>query len=161
MQILMGNLTNPHRGFRQPLWMISLQRHHNVRDCVSNHQSHDCLVDGLYRRRSKKTSRHWLRAGNSPVTGEFPTQIASNAKMFPFDDVLMVVASIRYYQRQTYMITNRKFRRKHGHSCSHCDDKMWLGATWPAHTHGHVRPKIMYLTRKRWLYDDVMVNSYI
>ena len=27
--------------------------------------------------------------GNSPVTGEFPTQRASNAEMFPFDDVTM------------------------------------------------------------------------
>ena len=28
-------------------------------------------------------------AGNSPVTGEFPAQMASNAKMFPFDDIIM------------------------------------------------------------------------
>ena len=27
--------------------------------------------------------------GNSPVNGEFPTQRASNAEMFPFDDVIM------------------------------------------------------------------------
>ena len=26
---------------------------------------------------------------NSPVTGEFPAQMASKAKMFPFDDVIM------------------------------------------------------------------------
>ena len=26
---------------------------------------------------------------NSPVTGEFPAQMASNAEMFPFDDVIM------------------------------------------------------------------------
>ena len=35
------------------------------------------------RRRSKKTSKHrvtGLRAGNSPVTGEFPAQMASNAE---------------------------------------------------------------------------------
>ena len=29
---------------------------HNVRDGVSNHQSHDCLLNRLFRRRSKKTS---------------------------------------------------------------------------------------------------------
>ena len=28
--------------------------------------------------------------GNSPVTGEFPAQMASNAIIFPFDDVIMV-----------------------------------------------------------------------
>ena len=39
------------------------------------------------RRRSKKTSKvrvTGLCAGNSPVTGEFPAQRASNAEMFPF-----------------------------------------------------------------------------
>ena len=30
--------------------------------------------------------------GNSPMTGEFPTQRASDAKMFPFDDVIMLGA---------------------------------------------------------------------
>ena len=44
------------------------------------------------RRRSKKISKlgvTGLWSGNSPVTGEFPAQRASNAKMFPFDDVMM------------------------------------------------------------------------
>ena len=49
------------------------------------------------KRRSKKTSM--LRVpgickGNSPVTGEFPAQKASNAEMFPFDDVIMIYFSI-------------------------------------------------------------------
>ena len=46
----------------------------------------------VYSLRSKKTSKHRvtaLCAGNSPGTGEFPAQMASNAKMFPFDDVIM------------------------------------------------------------------------
>ena len=30
-----------------------------------------------------------LCAGNSPVTGEFPAQMASNAENVPFDDVIM------------------------------------------------------------------------
>ena len=30
-----------------------------------------------------------LCVGNSPVTDEFPAQRASNAEMFPFDDVIM------------------------------------------------------------------------
>ena len=56
---------------------------HNGRDCVSNHQPHDCLLNHLFRRRSKKTSKlriTGLCVGNSPVTGEFPAQIASNAE---------------------------------------------------------------------------------
>ena len=50
---------------------------------VSNHQPHDCLLNHLFRRRSKKTSKlrvTGLCAGNSPGTGEFPTQMASYAE---------------------------------------------------------------------------------
>ena len=60
-----------------------LQWRHNGRDGVSNHQPHNCLLDRLFRRRSKKTSKPrvtGLCAGNSPVTGEFPAQRASNAE---------------------------------------------------------------------------------
>ena len=32
-----------------------------------------------------------LCEGNSPVAGEFPSQRASNAEMFPFDDVIMII----------------------------------------------------------------------
>ena len=43
-------------------------------DGVSNHQPHDCLLNRLFRRKSKKTFPHkW------PVT----------QKIFPFDDVIM------------------------------------------------------------------------
>ena len=54
--------------------------------CVSNHQPHDCLLNRLFRRRSKKiSSTSKLRVngrceGNLPVTGEFPAQRASNAE---------------------------------------------------------------------------------
>ena len=50
---------------------------------VSNHQSRDCLLNRLFRRWSKKTSKlrvTGLYVGNSPVTGEFPAQRASNAE---------------------------------------------------------------------------------
>ena len=60
-----------------------LQWRHNGRDSVSNHQPHDCLLNRLVRGRSKKTSTlpvTGLCVGNSPVTGEFPTQMASNAE---------------------------------------------------------------------------------
>ena len=49
----------------------------------SNHQPHYCLLNRLFRRRSKKTSTirvTGLCARNSPVTGEFPAQMASNAE---------------------------------------------------------------------------------
>ena len=56
---------------------------HNGRDSVSNHQPHDCLLNRLCRRRSKKTSKlrvAGLCAGNSPWIGEFSAQMASNAE---------------------------------------------------------------------------------
>ena len=69
-------------------WIRQTQREHtrwryNGRDGISNHQPHDCLLNRLFRRRSKKTSKlrvTGLSAGNSPVTGEFPTEMASNAE---------------------------------------------------------------------------------
>ena len=64
--------------FRWPLqW-----RHHGP-DGVSNHQPHHCLLNCLFKCRSKKTSKlrvTGLCEGNSPVTGEFPTERASNAE---------------------------------------------------------------------------------
>ena len=65
------------------LVILSLQWHHNGRDAVSNHQPHDCLLNRLFRHRSKKTSKlrvTGLCAGNSSVTGEFPAQMARNAE---------------------------------------------------------------------------------
>ena len=62
---------------------ISLRWRHNGHDSVSNHQPHDCLLNRLFRRRSKKTSKlrvTGLRVGKSPGTGEFPAQMASNAE---------------------------------------------------------------------------------
>ena len=63
------------------LW--TLQWRYNGHDIVSNHQPHACLFNRLFRRRSKKTSKlrvTGLCAGNSPLTGEFPAQMASNAE---------------------------------------------------------------------------------
>ena len=66
------------------LWVFSaLLWRHNGPDSVSNHQPHDCLLNRLFRRRSKKTSKlrvTGLCARNSPGTGEFPKQMTSTAE---------------------------------------------------------------------------------
>ena len=65
------------------LFYDTLQWRHNVCDCVSNHQPRDCLLSRLFRRRSKETSKlriTGLCGWNSPMTGEFPAQRASNAE---------------------------------------------------------------------------------
>ena len=90
----------------------SLQWRHNGRDSVSNHQPHDCLLNRLFRRRSKKTSKlrvTSLCAGTSPVTGEFPAQMASNAEnvsiwwrhhviLIPTDKKSALVQVMAWYQ---------------------------------------------------------------
>ena len=70
---------------------------HNEHDGVSNHQCLNCLLNRLFRCRSKKTSKlcvTGLYEGNSPMTGEFPAQKASNAENFSFDDVIMIILLI-------------------------------------------------------------------
>ena len=72
----------PYMRGRYRLAAASSQWRHNGRDSVSNHQPHDCLLKRFFRRRSKKTSKlrvSCLCVDNSPVTGEFPAQMASNA----------------------------------------------------------------------------------
>ena len=78
-----------YRGF-ETSWDLTIRRfigslywRHNGRDSVSNHQPHNCLLNRLFRRRSKKTSKlrvTGLCVGNSPGTGEFAAQMASNAE---------------------------------------------------------------------------------
>ena len=72
-----------HVDYRMLAQNLSLRWRHNGRDSVFNHQPHGCLLNRLFRRRSKKTSKlriTGLCAGNSPVVGEFPSQRASNAE---------------------------------------------------------------------------------
>ena len=80
---------NNHKGFRGPLCgesierSITLQWRHNESDGISKHRHPDCLLSRLLSRRSKKTSKLRLTGlceGNSPVTGEFPAQMASDAE---------------------------------------------------------------------------------
>ena len=58
----------------------SLQWRHDGHDSISNHQPHNCLLNRLFRRISKITSKlrvTGLSEGNSP---EFAAQMASNAE---------------------------------------------------------------------------------
>ena len=74
-------------------YIIALRWRHNWRDNVSNHQPHDCLLNRLFRRRSKKTSKlrvTGLCAGNSPGPVNSPHKGPVTRKMFPFDDVIMM-----------------------------------------------------------------------
>ena len=79
----------------------TLQWRHNERDGVSNHQPHDCLLNRLYRRRSKKTSAS-LAFGRGihrwPVNS--PHKWPVTRKMFPFDDVTLNACSFDHLGRK-------------------------------------------------------------
>ena len=73
--------------------LVSLQWRHNGCDRVSNHQPQHCLLNGLFRRRSKKASK--LRAtglcgGIHLSLVNSPHKWPVTRKMFPFDDVIML-----------------------------------------------------------------------
>ena len=85
-----NNTHSTSRVAKNPLW--PLRWRHNEHDGVSNHQRFDCLLDRLFRPRSKKTSSSASLAFvrgihrwpvNSPHKGPV------TRKMFPFDDVMM------------------------------------------------------------------------
>ena len=90
---------------RVSLWVVmEVQIHqrlcsHNERDRVSNHLCLDCLLYRLFRYRSKNASKlcvTCLCEENSPVTSEFLAGMASNAEMFPADDVILRQVTIHY-----------------------------------------------------------------
>ena len=64
----------------------SLQWRHNDHDSVSNHQPHGCLLNRLFRRRSKYTSKlrvTGLCVGNSPGPVNSPHKGPVMRKIFP------------------------------------------------------------------------------
>ena len=65
--------------FMFTLFLLYLVKNYNNKNNESINQS-CCRDDNLLR-----LSRC------APVTGEFPAQMASNAEMFPFDDVIMLM----------------------------------------------------------------------
>ena len=68
----------------------TLHWRHNGRGGVSNHHTHDCSLNRLFRLGSKKTSQlrvTGLCAGNSPVNS--PHKWPVTRKMIPLDDVIM------------------------------------------------------------------------
>ena len=104
---------------RLALWipMITLPWRHNGRDSVSIHQPPDCLLNRLFRRRSKRTPK--LRViglcggiHRGPVYS--PHKWPVTRKMSPFDDVIMkyIVSPILFLcmkdsMRHTTWRTNR------------------------------------------------------
>ena len=100
-----------------------------------NYQPHNCLFNRLFRRRSKKTSMPrvtGLCEGNSPVTGEFPTQRASNTEN----------VSIWWH----YHAKNKGYAMWTIHSLFHVISRNICSVPWP-----FVSEEPIWLPRYRWL----------
>ena len=83
---------------------ITLQWRHNERDGVLNHRRLDCLLNILFRRRSKKTSKlrvTGLHEGNPPLTGGSPHKGPVTRKMLQFDDVIMITLALTLAYQQS------------------------------------------------------------
>ena len=112
----------------------ALQWRHNWHYGVWNHQPHDCLLNHLFRCRSKKASKPrvtGLCEGNSPVTGEFPAQRASNKE------------NISIWWRH--------------HGIRHCDMILCTGWTVRKRQCGNCRPKQAELCRLWRIYRHIHV----
>ena len=55
------------------------------------------VYSGADIKKNIKAPRHWPLCGNSPMAGEVPARMASNAKKFIFDDVVMVRCVTIFY----------------------------------------------------------------
>ena len=89
------------------MYVNKLHWRHNDHDGVSNHQPHGCLLNRLFRRSSKKTSKlrvTGLCVGISPGPVNSPHKGPVTRKMFLFDDVIMgkVVRSSYVYNGDSY-----------------------------------------------------------
>ena len=71
---------------------VPLHWRHNDHGGISNHQACGCLLNRLYRRRWKKTSKRHVTGlceGNSVGPVNSPHKGTVTRKMCPFDDVIM------------------------------------------------------------------------
>ena len=99
---------------------VTLQWCHNEHDGFSKHQPHDCLLNRLFRSRSKKTSKlsiTGLCEGYSPVIIEFPVRRASNAEnaaiCWPHHDISLTLSKITYFH-DSFNFEFKSFREHSG-----------------------------------------------
>ena len=140
------------------LW-IALQWRHNDHDSVSNYQPRDCLLNRLYRRRSKKTSKlrvTGLCVGNSPGPVNSPHKGRATRKMFPFNDVIMVFHCLQRHQcrRSTQNDNCPVFGGSINHLWCHCS-LLWR------HNDPHCHSIVCYcgyINNNRIVYVDYLIE---
>ena len=87
--------------------VYALQWCRNGRGGVSNHRRLDCLINRLFRRRSRKTSKlsvTGLCEENPPMAVGFPSQRANNAETVPI---------CWRHHRQSWYLNNERVTRGH------------------------------------------------
>ena len=141
--LLRGSICKKWTHFKTLLWR------HNGCDDVSNHQAHDCLLNRSCKSRSKKTSKlrvTGLCAGNSPLTDEFPAQMASNA-----EKISIMMTSSWLCKRWSYDMQASQYPSAHGTRGSCCRQDYHY-STWRA----------INICYKRWLINNALSkqNSY-
>ena len=122
-----------------PKWLPTSRWHHNGLDGVLNHQPHDCLLNRLFRRRSKRTSKlhvTGLCAGNSPWPVNSPHTWPVTRKIFPFHDVIMKLMPLITGNTDVYSTTRFWLATKaHIYSAQLAlSDLMWIHHT---NVHGY------------------------
>ena len=155
---------------RSEYGQVPLQWRHNERNFVSNHQPRDCLLNSLFSRRSKKTSKlsvTWLYAGNSPVTGEFPAQRPSNAENVSiwWRHHAMVVnhfprnisGSVRVNPLSAVYLTVREITKSSGtFSATYISSNI----IWLLQLYDRIQLKPNY-TWINWNHDNIAIRSHI
>ena len=89
--LMVGSVDSTLQGIKL-FFCNPLQWRHNGRNSVSIHQPHDCLLNRLFRRRSKKTSKlrvTGLCVGIHRWPVNSPHKWLVTRKMFPFNDVFI------------------------------------------------------------------------
>ena len=87
----------------------SLRWRHDGRDSVSNHQPHDCLLNGYsgadQRKKQSSASLAFVRGiHRGPVNS--PHKWPVTLKMFPFDDVIMFILGLKLIPVVIHIILN-------------------------------------------------------
>ena len=146
---------------------ILLQWHQNERDGVSNHQPHNCLLNGLFRPKSNKTSKlrvTGLCVGNSLGPVNSPHKGPVTQKMFSFDDVIMLwcqcgITTCKHaiiYQNQTQiglmLVASEWYQPSSGtlwNVCSVCNSQVDEDISGVL-CHNGCRDHWLYLTLQPW-----------
>ena len=81
---------------------------HSGRAGVSNHQHHDCLLNGLFRRRSKKTSKLRVTGFVRRIPVNSPPKWPVTRKMFPFDDAIMRYSKVKLWGHTCWIMITFK-----------------------------------------------------